>query len=154
MSRFLDKTFTVRQIWRWTRRAIYVAIPLYLVAIFLNAWILKMGGVGLSNSPFKDRIPDQCIRYAERSFGTPGGRTAVDNLLLRERLTRGPIEGFVNGPDLTAECLGYAVLGGLHGKTPGDANFTEQRVDARGDPVITVRVEYNKPYLTEKGSSK
>lgn len=154
MSNFLDKTFTVRQVWRWTRRTIYVAIPVYVIVVFLYAWNMKVGGVSLNNSPFKDRIPEQCVGYAGRSLGTPSGRTLTDEFLLRARLRRGSIEGLVNGPDLTPACLGYAVLGGLHDKTAGGANFTEQWLDAKGNPIVTVRVEYNKPYLTETGSKK
>lgn len=154
MSSFLDKTLTVRQIWRWTRRAIYLAIPLYVLAVFLNAWELKTGGVSLNNSPFKDRIPGQCSGYVEHSFGNPVGRTAVDNFLVRERIRRYPLDQLVKNSSPLIPCLGYAVLGGLHGTTPGDANFTEQYVDAKGNPIVTVRVEYNKPYVTETGSKK
>lgn len=154
MSNFLDKTFTVRQVWRWTRRAIYLAIPLYVVVFFLHAWDMKMGGVGLNNSPFKDRIPAQCDGYVQHSLGTPGGRTAADNLMLRERIRRYPLEPLIKSSSPLIPCLGYAVLGGVHDKTPGDANFTEQWLDSGGDPVVTIRVEYNKPYLTEIGSKK
>ena len=154
MNNFLDKTISLRQMLKWTVGLFFLAMALYVAAVFLNAWNLKMGGGSLNHSPFKDQIPERCVGYAERSFGTPGGRTATDTLLLRGRLIRGSIEGFVSGPDLTAACLGYAVLGGLHGKAEGDANFIEQRIDANGDPIVTVRVEYNKPYLYESGSKQ
>lgn len=154
MSSFLDRSFTVRQLWLWLRRAIYIAIPMYVVVFFLHAWNMKMGGVSLNSSPFKARIPDRCLAYAARSLSTPAERTAIDNILLRGRITRGSITGFVDGPDLTAECLGYAVLGGLHSRAAGDANFVEQRIDATGDPIVTVRVEYNKPYTMKTGSKQ
>ena len=145
MSNFMDNTISKRQLWRWTRRLIYLVIPLYVLAFFWNAWALKMGGVSVSNSPFKDRVPEQCSAYAQRSHGLPADRTAIDSLLLRGRLNRGSIEPLVAGMDKTPACLGYAVLGGLHGKTAGDANFSEQWVDAHGDRVLTVSVVYHKP---------
>lgn len=154
MNNFLDKTISVRKLWRWTRRVIYVAIPLYVLAVFWNAWNLRIGGVGLNDSPFKDQVPEQCRGYAQRSFGTPPDRTAVDNLLLRGRLARGSIEALASGVDRTPVCIGYAVLGGLHGKTRGDANFIEQWVDVHGDPVVTVRVEYHKAFVPAKENKK
>jgi hypothetical protein len=146
MSNILDKTFTLRQVWRWTRRAIYVAIPVYIVAIFLHAWNMKIGGVSLNDSPFKDRIPAQCEGYAQKSLRTPANRTTADELLLRGRIRRYSLANLIGSSSPLFSCLGYAVLGGAHDRTPGDANFIEQYVDAQGDPFITVRVEYNKPY--------
>jgi hypothetical protein len=149
MNKILDKPFTLRQFFRLGPWVIGAAAPLYLVAVFLNAWDLKTGGVSLNNSPFKDQIPERCLTYAQRSFGTPGGRTALDNFLLQRRLTRQPIEGLTSGQNLARDCLGYAVLSGLHG-VPWVSDFTEQWVDKSGDPIVTVRVEFDKTYVDDK----
>lgn len=154
MNNFLDKTISLRQMLKWTVGLFFLAMPLYVAAVFLNAWNLKMGGASLNHSPLKERIPEQCKAYAERSLGAPAGRTALDNFLLRGRLRRGSIEALVHGPDLAAVCLGYAVLGGLHGNAAGDANFIQQWNDVDGKSVVTVRVEYHQPYSREKASQK
>lgn len=147
MSAFMDKTISVRQMCRWIRRVIYLAIPLYVLAVLWNAWALKMGGVSLNDSPFKDRVPEICRGHAEKSFGTPADRTLLDEFLLRERLRRYDLDRLVGSASPLFACVGYAVLGGIHAKTPGDANFTEQFIDSTGKTVVTVRVEYHKVYL-------
>lgn len=154
MSTFMDKTFSVREIWSWARRAIYLAIPLYVLAVFWNAWDLKMGGVSMSDSPFKDQVPEQCRGYAQKSFGTPAARTAMDSLLLRGRLQRYELNSVINNASPLFSCLGYAVLGGLPARVPSEADFTEQFVDASGNPVVTVRVEYQKTYAVSSGINK
>lgn len=154
MSTFMDKTFSVRQIWRWARRAIYLAIPLYVLAVFWNAWDLKMGGVSMNGSPFKDQVPEQCRGHAQKSFGTPAARTAMDSLLLRGRLRRYELDSVINNASPLLSCLGYAVLGGVHASVPSEADFTEQFVDASGNPFVTVRVEYQKTYATSQGIKK
>lgn len=152
MNNFLDKSITVRQIWRWTRRAIYIAIPLYVWAFLSSAWDLKMGGVNLNGSPVKDLIPKQCFGHVERSRGITVGRTARDSLLLRGRVWRFPLEPMINGSSQLPQCFGYAVLAGIHDREPGDANFTEQWLDDSGNSVVTISVEYNQPYLKEPSS--
>ena len=151
MSKFLDTAITVRQIYKYVRWLIYIALPVYTAAIFLNSLNLKTGGVILNNSPFVNQITLECRNYAEQSIGgyNGSGRTTLDNFLLRGRLRRGSIDSLVNGPDLTKKCLGYSVLGGLHDTTPRDANFTTEWLDEHGDPVVTVSVKYSKTYATQ-----
>lgn len=152
MSNILDKTFTVRQIWRWMRYAVYLTIPLYVGAVFLNAWDMKIRGVSLNNSSFKDSIPTQCSGYVEKSFGTPAGRTLIDEILLIERTRRYSLDQLISNSSPLIPCLGYAVLGGLHGGK--DANFTDQYVDVDGTPIVTVRIEFHKKYVPETGDNK
>lgn len=66
-----------------------------------------------------------------------------DALLLRGRISEGSIDSLINGTDLAPQCFGYAVLTGLHGRSAGDANFTERWIDKEGNPVISVRVQYH-----------
>lgn len=157
MSKLLDKSFTVsaRQIWRWTRRGMYVVVPIYFVIAFLHAWDLRHGGVILRTSPFKDRVPEVCVKYADgRSSMTPPGRTAIDSLLLRDRVMRWDINSLLNGTNLMPQCAGYAVLMGMHARSAGEANFTDQWVDANGDPVVTITVTYQKTLNDIKGISE
>lgn len=112
------------------------------------------GGVSMSDSPFKDQVPEQCRGYAQKSFGTPAARTAMDSLLLRGRLQRYELNSVINNASPLFSCLGYAVLGGLHARVPSEADFTEQFVDASGNPVVTVRVEYQKTYAVSSGINK
>lgn len=153
MNSLLDRSFTlsVRQIWRWTRRAIYVLIPVYIFCLFANEWALRYGGVGLSTSPIKELVPERCTRFVDgRSRMTPGGRTLLDVLLLRERVRRTNATFLVSSNSITAPCFGFAIAGGLHAETPHEANFTDQWIDEMGDPVVTVQVKYHKHFSVTK----
>jgi hypothetical protein len=152
VSSFLDRSITVRQIWRWTRRVVYIAIPLYIWAFLSSSWDLKMGGAIPSRSPVKELFPAQCEGYIARSHGYGAGRITSDDLLLRGRIWRSSLEPQLNGSSQLPQCFGYAVLAGMHDRNPGDANFTEQWLDESGDSVVTIHVEYNKPYLRIPGS--
>lgn len=156
MNKLLDKSITVRQFFKYVRLLIYIAMPLYVAAFFLNSSSLKLGGVTLNNSPFISQIAPECLNYAGQSQGGyhGGGRTILDNFLLRGRLSRGSIDSLISGPDLTKKCLGYSLLGGLHDATPGDADFISQWLDEKGDPVVTVSVKYSKTYTTTVESKK
>lgn len=149
-TKILDKPFTLRQMLRWACWSLILVVPIYFWVYLGTAWDLKMGGVSLNHSPFKDQISVECLAYAQRSHGTPGGRTAVDNFLLRERITRVSIVNFIYGPGIFKNCLGQAVITGLHAQVPGEANFTEELLDSNGDVIVTIRVEYSKPYLNTK----
>lgn len=155
MKNFLDKTLTVRQIWRWTRRMLYVLIPIYIGAFFVHEWKLEMTTTPIA---YKDQIPDYCKDFAMRSSDRPGGSwgtTNVDSFLLRGRVRRSEMKYLVNGTSKAPACLGYAVLTGIRNdKYAPDANFTEQWLDTQGDPVITVHVQYHKAYPTTQGPSK
>ncbi len=86
VSNLLDKTISLRQILKWSIRLFFLAIPLYVAVVLMNSWNLKMGGISLNHSPYKDRIPDKCIPYASRSYGYNNG--ILDHLLLRARVRR------------------------------------------------------------------
>ena len=150
MSRFLDKsiTFSVRQVLRWIRWSLYLLVPVYMVLFFLKGWEIKMGGTSLRRSPFADRVPSECKAWADRigsnSTYVPESRSPVtDALFLKGRVSEGYIDSLIRGTDLTPQCFGYAILGGLHGQSAGDANFIERRVDQDGRLVLSVDVQYH-----------
>lgn len=150
MNELLEKSITVRQFFKYGRWLVYLATPIYVIAFFINSSNLKTGGISLNGSPFLGQIAPECLKYAGQSQGgySGGGRTISDNFLLRGRISRGPITSLINGPNLATKCFGYALLGGLHDPTPGDADFTEEWLDERGEKVITVSVRYNRTYTT------
>lgn len=161
MSTFLDKsiTFSVRQIWRWTRRTMYLLIPIYLVMFFLKGWEVKMGGVSLQRSPFADRVPSECRAYADRFGGNSiyaaNSRSNLsDAVLLRGRVIESDIEPLLNGTDYASKCFGYAVLNGLHGLEAGNANLIERWIDKDGKAVLSVQVQYHQTLRDLKSETK
>lgn len=153
MNRLLDKTISVRQIWRWTRRVIYVVIPIYLAAVFMHEWGVKMTMTPIA---YKNKIPQHCLAYMGYSSGRFAGQTLMDSLLFRGRVIRGPtIDSIVNDHDQWLACVGYRVIAGLN---PSDsaryASFSEEWLDSQGEPVVTIHVEYQKPYPFSQGTSK
>lgn len=146
----LDRAFTIRQLLRGGRRVVYVIAPFYLALIFINAWNIKTGGVIPQTSPFRSRIPSECAGYIERSSGSPADRTLADELFLRGRVRRLPIDAALKPENSLFPCLGFAVLGGLHDSTPGDANFADEYVDKSGKPIVSVHVQYHGAYTGDK----
>lgn len=149
MNRILDKTFTlsVRQVWRWTRRMIYVVLLVYPVMIFLSAWNIKMGGVTLNRSPFAERVPVFChnrVGHTHNSNYVPESQSElIDILLLRDRVIESYIDGMISGVDGTVECFGSEILVGLHGEPTGTGNVIHRWVDSKGRPVVTVHLRYH-----------
>lgn len=149
MNNILDKQFTIRQMLRWLSYASFLIVPLFLAAVFLNSWHIKMGGVTLATSPIKDKIPAQCNGFVERSSGNTD-RTLANAFLLRDRRHTYYLDKLINSDSPAIPCLGYAVLGGLHSKTASDANFIEEYINADGATVVTVHVKYgelNRPFF-------
>lgn len=149
MNNFLDKTFTVRQVWRWTRRAIYLAIPVYIGAVVAHSWNLKMGGVGYRDSPYYSIIPSEC-RGSASSVGFTGARSWV--LTWRDQLLMKPSTWVYSLPESEKKlgfgmrgmpCMGYDFLMVLHGE---DFKHVNKYVNEKGEVVATVTTEVIKPY--------
>ena len=149
MNRILDKTFTlsVRQVWRWTRRLLYVVLLVYPVMIFLSEWGVHTGGYSLNRSPFADRVPAPCkdrVSFSGRHFHLPGSESRItDVLFLSDRVIETEIIGLTSGIDRSPECLGWMVLAGLHTEPAGSANVIRRWTDAKGRPVVSVHVQYH-----------
>ncbi len=160
MNRILDKTFTlsVRQVWRWTRRLLYVVLLVYPVMIFLSAWNIKMGGVTLNRSPFAERVPNFChnrVGHTHNSIYVPAGKSELaDILLLRDRVIESYIDGMISGVDGTVECFGSEILVGLHGEPTGTGNVIHRWVDSNGHPVVSVHVRYHQSLNEIRKTSK
>ncbi len=146
MSNVLDKTLTVRQIWRWTRRAMYLAIPVYIGAVIVHAWNLEMGGVGFRASPYYSIIPPECRGSAAFSGSTKGSKISLDQYLLR------PSTWVYSLPESERKlgfgmrgipCMGYNFLMVLHGK---DFKHVDKYVNEKGEVVATVTTEVFEPY--------
>jgi hypothetical protein len=146
MSNLLDRSFTVRQVWRWTRRTIYVAIPLYIVLFFLHAWNLKMGGIGFRASPYLSMIPQEC-RVSASIAGTTGSpQTWAEQLLLKPstRVYSLPASEEKLGFGMRGiPCRGYNFLMLLHGR---DFEQVEKYVNESGEVVAVVTTEVIRPY--------
>jgi hypothetical protein len=149
MNRILDKTFTlsVRQVWRWTRRLLYVVLLVYPVMIFLNAWNVRVGGTALHRSPFQDRIPPQCkerVAFRGSHFHLPNSQSRItDVLLLSDRVKESPVEELITGIDKSVECFGGILITGMHSEPAGVANVIRRWIDTEGRPVISVHVQYH-----------
>lgn len=146
MNSFLDKTFTVRQVWRWTRRAIYLAIPVYIGTVFVHDWSLKMGGVGFRGSPYYSIIPSECRGSAAFSGATRATQTWAEIVLLK------PSTWVYSLPESEKKlgfgmrgvpCMGYDFLMVLHGE---DFKHVNKYVNEKGEVVATVTTEVIKPY--------
>lgn len=148
-TKLLDKSFTVRQVFRLLLIFLVLLIPLYVLAYIGNAMHLKWDGVSLNGSPFENTMPEKCNGFIQKSSGTPAERTAIDSLLLRDRIRRYDLERILNNNSPLVDCLGFAVLGGIHSKNPGAANFTEHYLDEGGDLLVSIRVEYHKPFTAD-----
>lgn len=154
MSNFLDKTFTVRQVWRWTRRTIYLAIPVYIGAVVVHAWNLKMGGIGFRASPYYSIIPSECRGSASTAGNTRGAQTGLESYLLR------PSTWVISLPESEKKlgfgmrgipCMGYNFLMVLHGE---DFKQVDKYVNEKGEVVATVTTEVIKPYRSPTPKSK
>ena len=92
----------------------------------------------------------------ERGGQMPHGRIvrAFKVVDASQHQQRYELNSVINNASPLFSCLGYAVLGGLPARVPSEADFTEQFVDASGNPVVTVRVEYQKTYAVSSGINK
>ena len=111
-------------------------------------WNVRMGGVSLKRSPFADRVPADCVGYADRigqtnHYSLNSRSLLFDVLNFRGRVSEGTIDTLLDGRDYAIKCFGYAILNGLHGDAAGVANFTERWVDKEGRPVVSVSVQYH-----------
>ena len=149
MNRILDKTFTlsVRQVWRWTRRMIYVVLLVYPVMILLSDWSVRLTGTSLHRSPFQDRIPPQCkerVAFSGNHFHLPNSQSRItDLLLLSDRVKESPVEELITGIDKSVECFGGILITGMHSEPAGVANVIRRWIDTEGRPVISVHVQYH-----------
>ena len=149
MNRILDKTFTlsVRQVWRWTRRLLYVVLLVYPVMIFLAEWGVHTGGSYLNRSPFADRVPLLCkdrVNFKGRHFHLEGSQSRLtDTLLLSDRVRESHIDELISGIDMSVECFGGVMLAGLHIEPAGSANVIRRWIDSQGRPVISVHVQFH-----------
>lgn len=148
MKKFLDISITLRQIFRWLHWCFYLLISIYIYLFISNEWQIKMGGANVLNSPYLEFIPEACKKPAGVTSAGYMNDTSTDSLLLRHRFKRvtlaNPVQDFSSANSLT--CLGYVVISGLHEQEVGIANFTQQFQDAKGKPVVTVRVEYHQSH--------
>lgn len=146
MNNFLDKTFTVRQVWRWTRRAIYLAIPVYIGAVVAHSWNLKMGGVGYRDSPYYSSIPSECRGSAAFAGKTRGAQSGLESYLLRPStwvISLSESEKKLGFGMRGIPCMGYNFLMVLHGE---DFKQIYKYVNEKGEVVATVTTEVIKPY--------
>lgn len=142
MKNFLDRSITLRQIFRWLRWCFYLSIPIYLFLLVANAWINEGGELASRNSPYIEFIPQKCEEYERSNY--PSWHEVRDSFLLRDKSIRltltNPIQDYGQLSPIT--CLGYTVIGQIHRKT----HFTQEFQDASGRPVVTVRVEYHQSH--------
>lgn len=140
MKKFLDKTFTLRQILQVFWRVLFAFIPIYICLVFFFAWKAQ-GDINYLGSPYSSYVPEQCRPFTS----VPGGSIGPKNYLLFK------VRNFdtslnVPQPALSTvsplTCLGYTVLGGIKNTGLSNANFTQNFKDSEGRPIVTVHVEY------------
>lgn len=148
MNQFLDKTITlsVRQVWRWIRRTLYLLVPIYLVLVFLHSWDNKVGGFPLKASPYYLQVPPECRTSVMKA-------TTVGSSGLLSKIPIFQPETTVLSLPLTEEKLGYGMKGlpcmgwdfltSLH---VHDMSRVQKFVDARGDLIAILTLEVKKPF--------
>lgn len=154
---FLDKSFTLRQALRWLRYLAMLGLATYIALLFQNAWVIKMGGVGIGEMRYAD-FPKECQQIVDihRGSGSPmrGSIGSPDSILnqltIQDRLIVRPTESLINSPS----CWGYAIRAGIDAKSQGESVASQgdfQVKFTKPDPmdsgkritVATVRVEYH-----------
>ena len=142
MKNFLDRSITLRQIFRWLRWCFYLSIPIYLFSLLENGLMNKRAGLVSRTSPYIEFIPQKCEEYERSNY--PSWHNVRDAYLLRDKSTRltltNPIQDYGQLSPIT--CLGYTVVGQIHASN----DFTQEFQDASGRPVVTVRVEYQQSH--------
>ena len=146
MQNFLNRTISVRQIFRWARRCLYVMVLIYLFLWIQHDWNLKMGPTGHFNSPYRSLIPSECHRDA-LSFGdTRTPQTLREHIFLEpptEVISLSKSEEKLGYGMRGIPCMGYNFLMVLHA-----TNFkkVEKYVDDNGNLIGTITYEIVRPY--------
>lgn len=149
----LDKSVTLNFSLRKMKNLIIIifgiAFSIWIYLFFSKGYEHLLGGAVYKNSPFLSYIPPSCYGYIQLTYGRQRYITKntsaglIDGIFLRDRV----IENIVISNDLGGskhlECLGYAVLAGLHSPIAGHSNFINRWLDAKGDPVFSIHVEYH-----------
>ena len=150
MPKFLDTTFTLRQLRNWLIFCLILGMFWYIWEFFSLEWHSKMSRLPARGSPYYNYIPDDCKKFSDRHFwftNTP------DSLALRIRAIRRKAD-YLQPEYGGIRCLGYAVLTGVHMTDPLDANFTDTYTDAYGQPIVRITVEYLQTYSFNPSSRK
>lgn len=153
----LNRSFTVRQAMKFLVCLIAAAFGLYIYLLFNNAWIMKMGGVSISQMRYAD-VPQNCLKIIDvhvgsgtsmnGPFGAPN--SFVNQLMIQDRVFVRPIESLIDSP----ECWGFAVRAGIDAQPFGGHSFSQnntQIIFTKDDPqshekkipVVTLKVEYH-----------
>ena len=138
----LDTTITLRQIRNWLTLCLIVGLVWYVWQFFRLEWHSKMGGLPAVHSPYYAEIPENCQKFSDRHRWFT---ETSDSLALRIRPIR-LREDYLQPDYGRIRCLGYAVLTGLHGTDPLDADFTDTYTDDQGKPIVRITVEYLQTY--------
>ena len=151
----LDKTFTLRQVRKYMFILIAISAVFYIWQVLRIGWADKMGGVNVRSSPYYNEIPEDCKNFADRHVWHTAPH---DGLFLRSRPIRVP-DKYLTPEYGRIRCLGYAVLTGLTmtrvtDTNPLHANFVDTYVDAQGDPIVRITVDYLQPYTYAPKTTK
>lgn len=148
MKSLLDRTITLRQLMICCIGTFALTMLVYIFLLLVTGWNMKMGGANYRNSPYVDLMPEGCKAAAGITGAGYSNDYAIDSLLLRQKVKRvvlsNPAQDFGGKSPLT--CLGYTVMGGLHEREIGTANFAQRFEDKEGRPIVTVRVEYHQAH--------
>lgn len=142
---FMEKTYTVRQIFRCTRWLLFIGVTLYSASMVRNAWSIKMGGIGIAQMRYAD-FPKRCQSIVDIHRGGVGGAPWEG---IQDRTLRPDVQSLISDP----ECWGHAIRAGIDaspvdGGPKSRANVrlifesstTSNKEDRR--PVAIVHVKY------------
>jgi hypothetical protein len=143
---FLDKSFTLRQALRWLAFALMVAFVVYFSLFIRNAWIIKMGGIGIAQMRYGD-FPKECQRIVDIHRGGTGG-TLFDGIV--DRTIYRDINSLIDEP----VCWAYAIRAGVDAKPVGSDKVSNANlivIFTKPDPanrakkidVLTLQIEYH-----------
>jgi hypothetical protein len=136
----LDKTYTLRQIFWRTVLVLVVLSVLYFCLLVRRDWNVTMGGVGLGNSPYKNVIPKECMKFSDVHLGADS-----DNVVARKGLralqSRTDVLAIEKFSERVA-CSGYKILTGLHGDYWASSRLIYTGIN--GQPIAIETVEYLK----------